>query len=43
MAALLLRNGVMRLGEETSYSETRGAGIQEHIYRLDEPSDHSVI
>jgi ribosomal-protein-alanine N-acetyltransferase len=42
-ARVLLRNGFMRMGEETSYAEARGAEIKEHIYRLDEPSDCSVI
>jgi hypothetical protein len=34
---VLLRNGFMRTGEETAYAEARGAEIEEHIYRLDDP------
>ena len=41
-ARVLLRNGFVRRGEETSYAEARGAQIEEHIYRLDAPSDSWV-
>lgn len=35
---VLLRNGFVRVGVETSYAEARGAQVEEHIYRLDAPS-----
>jgi RimJ/RimL family protein N-acetyltransferase len=38
-ARVLLRNGFVRVDEETSYASARGAVIKECIYRLDEPSD----
>ena len=41
-ARVLLRNGFVRAGEETSYVEARGAEIKECVYRLDEPSDRPV-
>jgi ribosomal-protein-alanine N-acetyltransferase len=34
-ARVLERNGFLRIGEETSFAEARGAEIQELIYRLD--------
>lgn len=34
-ARVLLRNGFVPVGEETSYAEARGAEITEHVYRLD--------
>lgn len=37
-AKVLLRNGFIRVGEETGYARARNAEITEHIYRLDEPA-----
>lgn len=37
-ARVLLRNGFVGVGEETSYAEARGAEIEEHVYRLDAPA-----
>lgn len=37
-AKVLLRNGFMRVGEETAYARARAAEISEHTYRLDEPA-----
>ena len=34
-ARVLLRNGFVRVGEETAYAEARGAEIEEYVYRLD--------
>lgn len=32
---VLLRNGFMKIGEETSWADGAGADVLEHIYRLD--------
>ena len=39
---MLLRNGFVRVDEETAYAEARGAEIKEYLYRLEEPSDGRV-
>lgn len=35
-ARVLMRNGFLKVGEERSYAEARGAEICEHVYRLDD-------